>query len=88
VGRLEKKFNDMENHIEAMLMLLRHLYLLTSPDTKITPERLEQFIRDLRNEAPDENSPIPSHFQDRILLESDSNRLSNPPSVLLDPSPA
>ena len=66
---LMNRIHTLENHVEAVWMLVRELYILTSPDTKITRQIIEKFIWDLKNELPDNASKVPQYHQDRALMD-------------------
>nr|WP_294516630.1 hypothetical protein [uncultured Rhodopila sp.] len=69
LARLEKRIDAEELHGEAVWLLLKNLYILTSPQTGISPDRLKQFVTDLKNEAPDDELNVPPAHQDRTLSE-------------------
>jgi hypothetical protein len=68
-GKLKARLDAVENENQAVWILLRNLYVITKPTTGINKSLLHDWIKQLRNEAPADESEIPPHIEDQILSD-------------------
>lgn len=69
IEALEKQLRISETELEAVKRWLIVLYALTKNQTLITPERINEIIRNWKNAGPSSQIPVPPSAQDEIELE-------------------
>lgn len=69
IEELEAEVKRLDFKCEALWMLLRTLFQLTSPQTALTSERVNEILTAWKNQSPPEPGSVPPGFYDELQLE-------------------